>query len=198
MNIRTAVKNDKEALFRLWREAFGDGDDVIELFFDTVIEYDNTVVAEISGEAVSALYLIPAEISHEDRLYSAYYVYAAATLKDFRKRGIMAKLLEYSDILANRRKIDYLFLHPAEEELYAYYAKNGYKTAFYEKPDKYDGDFVKWGKDVVELELRLSEGESDTNGQNGFDNNSRKTGMIKRINVDAPIIDNAYLGITLE
>lgn len=195
MKIRTAVKNDKEALFRLWREAFGDGDEVIEHFFDTVIEYENTVVAEIDGEAVSALYLIPAEISHENKLYSAYYVYAAATLKSFRKRGIMAKLLEFADSLAEHRSIDYLFLHPAEEYLYAYYAKNGYETAFYEKEDTFDGDFVKWSEEVIELDRWLGEGESD---ENGFDNNSRKTGMIKRINADAPIIDNAYLGITLE
>ena len=124
MNIRTANKNDKKQLYRLWNEVFGDSEDVINTFFESVIKAENTVLAEIDGYIISALYLIEAEIVSNKKAYKAYYVYAAATGKEYRKRGIMAKLLEYADSLADKRKVDYLFLHPASEKLYDYYLKN--------------------------------------------------------------------------
>lgn len=191
MNLRIAGKNDKNQLYRLWQEAFGDAEKDIDLFFKSVIKADNTVVGETDGKIVSALYLIEAEIVRGDNSYPAYYVYAAATDKKFRRQGIMAKLLEYSSELARQRGVDYLFLHPETEKLYGYYAKNGFKTAFYNGCDN-DG-YVKWSEEIKELDRLLNDGEADTR-----DEHPGKTGMIKKINGTAPEIECAYLGITLE
>lgn len=174
MDYRIAVEKDKPELFALWQEAFGDGEEDIQLCFDTVFTRENTVVAVSDGRTVSALYLIEAEIVHEGIAYKAYYVYAAATLMGFRRQGIMSGLLDYACALAKERGFCYLFLHPASEELYGYYEKCGFETAFFKKPaslDEYSFDsnfsYVRWGMEAVELEARQSP-DTVFFGENGY------------------------------
>jgi len=194
MNIRTANENDKKQLYSLWNEAFGDSDEVIDMFYKSVIKADNTVLAEEDGRVISALYLIKAEITVNKKDYKAYYIYAAATDKKYRRRGVMGKLLEFCSALSEKRNVDYLFLHPETEKLYSYYAKNGFVTAFYENNGSHDG-VVKWGKEVISLDRMLNEGETT---EEKTDDKPRKTGMIKRTNANAPEVQNALMGITLE
>ena len=175
MNYRIADKGDKSALFSLWRSCFGDEDGVIERFFDTVIEFDNTAVAEDEdGGIVSALYLIPAVIRCGGEDFNAYYVYAAATDARFRRRGIMKNLLSFAGETAYGRGADYLFLRPGGEKLYGYYADNGFVTAFYEQkravaPDGVPElfDFVVWDEKVIKLDSELNGGMGFF-GKNGY------------------------------
>lgn len=174
MEYRIAFESDKAQLFSLWEEAFGDGRETVKRFFDTVIKTENTFVADNGDGVVSALYLIEADILTDKKKYKACYIYAAATQKRFRKMGIMSKLIEFAQALAVQRKADYLFLRPASEALYGYYAANGFRTAFYEKEQEITEDydfiklpFVQWDKDVCELDAYLSEGEAFF-GENGY------------------------------
>lgn len=59
-------------------------------------------------------------------MHRAYYVYAVATSPDFRHKGLMACLLNFASFVAEKRKIEYLFLVPETDELYAMYEKFGY------------------------------------------------------------------------
>ena len=165
MEIRLANKLDKNELYALWQEAFGDDENTIDLFFNTAVEYDNVPVISENGEIFSALYLIETEIVKAERSYGAYYVYAAATKKSQRKKGLMAKLLKYSEQLAKKRNIDCLFLRPETEKLYNYYEKQGFKTAFFEKkePIEYKGEeisdysFVNWDEKLVSLDCEFQD-----------------------------------------
>ena len=165
MELRLATQLDKHGLYALWQEAFGDSKETINLFFDAA-DYKNIPVISENGKIVSALYLIPTEIVSGSKKFSAYYIYAAATLKSQRKKGLMAKLLEFCSQLAKDRNIDYLFLKPEEEKLFNYYEKQGFKTAFYETEKrlykcenikKYS--YVNWNTTVFELECKFNETE---------------------------------------
>ncbi len=71
---------------------------------------------------VSQLFLIEGELSGD----TVGYIYAAATDKEYRGKGYMAELI-------NRAKIKYprLALRPAQDSLYEYYERFGFKTSFY-------------------------------------------------------------------
>ncbi len=186
MEVRLATENDKKGLYALWHEVFSDPEEIIDDYYNTVIKAENTVMAETDGKIVSALYLIETEIVHKGKAYKAYYVYAAATDENYRRQGIMKNLLDYSTSLAKSRNIDYLFLHPERnrEDLYNYYSKAGFKTAFYQKSESFDEkifdadySYVRWGKDVVELDGRQNDDSSFTS-KHGYVSYYCEMGMV--------------------
>ncbi|MBR2869250.1 MAG: GNAT family N-acetyltransferase [Clostridia bacterium] len=131
--IRFYNENDRENLIFLWNEAFGDEREAIEFFLDNRCIPQNTVVYEKNGKIASMLFLLEGKLLHKSVNYNAYYLYAAATLKKFRGRGIMKEMLDYAAKLSLERKIDFICLKPAEKNLYKYYDSNGYKTIFRSK-----------------------------------------------------------------
>lgn len=128
--IRLSVKSDYNELITLWQEAFGDCEEAIRLFLDSRYIADNTVVAEENGRIVSMLFLLEGKFRIKGRLYSSYYLYAAATAKSERGRGIMSELLAFAKQTAFDRGVDFICLKPAEESLYGYYSRFGYKAVF--------------------------------------------------------------------
>ncbi len=128
--IRLSVSSDFEGIIRLWQEAFGDTEEAIRMFLHSRYIPENTIVAEENGAVVSMLFLLDGKFKVDNILYNSYYLYAAATAKAYRGRGIMAELLGYAQNLAESRKIDFICLKPAEESLYGFYEKFGYKSVF--------------------------------------------------------------------
>lgn len=128
--IRLSQKNDREGLIALWQEAFGDTREAVELFIDKRYLPQNTLVDDDNGKITSMLYLLDGKVIADGVLMSAYYLYAAATLKKYRGKGIMAKMLQKAKELAESRGVDLICLKPAEESLYDFYKKHGYKTVF--------------------------------------------------------------------
>mgnify|MGYP002513826376 CR=1 FL=1 len=74
------------------------------------------------------MYLLDSEIKVNDKSYSAYYIYAVCTEPSYRGSGIMKKAFSYLEDLVVARKIDYVFLVPANEGLFSMYKKLGFKT----------------------------------------------------------------------
>lgn len=119
------------SLKRLWSEVFGDSDEYISLIFDegyTPAE----VFGEISdGEVVSALYLLKCNITSGGKIFNGRYLYAAATLPDYRKQGIMGRLINEAKQYIVDENIDFIALVPASEKLYGYYSKYGFESLMY-------------------------------------------------------------------
>lgn len=126
----------KKDLFSLWKEAFGDEDGYIELFFETVYKENITVFAEFDcGKAVSALYLMRSYIKSESRVLDGYYLYAAATLKAYRGKGLMGKLINEAKAYVSDKGKDFISLVPGEESLCAYYNRFGFEPLMYRCKD---------------------------------------------------------------
>lgn len=139
--IRLSKITDREGLIVLWQEAFGDSREAIEFFLERRFFPDNTLVAEENGRIASMLFLFDGEVKADDKLLKAYYLYAAATLKEFRGKGIMAAMLKEAETLARNRRVDLICLKPAEKSLYDFYKKHGYLTAFSTKTVTLKTDF---------------------------------------------------------
>ncbi len=117
-------------LKNLWQTVFGDTDDVIDFFFEHNVSLDNAYVYMADGKCVSAFYLIEAPVKEGSENKKAMYLYAAATLPEYRKRGIMAEMINYAVNRLEMAGYDYLYLYPANEKLYSYYEKAGFEAVF--------------------------------------------------------------------
>ena len=84
--------------------------------------FENCFFTEKDGKIISQLFVIDAELNGE----SVGYIYAAATDKTYQKQGLMGSLIEKVKQFYPR-----LALRPANERLYSYYEKFGFKTSFY-------------------------------------------------------------------
>ena len=122
----------KKSLSDLWYTVFGDSYDYIGLIFKPEYERDIICFAELDSEkAVSAFYLIKNALRFNNRLYNGYYLYAAATLPEYRKFGIMSKLIKEAQSYCEENKIDFISLVPSEESLYSYYSRFGFEESMY-------------------------------------------------------------------
>ncbi len=122
------VNEYSNSLKKLWAETFGDDREYINLLFDC--EYTPAeCFAEISdGEVISVLYLLKGYIMNGDESFEGRYLYAAATDVEHRGKGIMAKLINEAQKYAKDKKLSFICLVPADEGLYGYYARFGFKA----------------------------------------------------------------------
>ncbi len=129
-------ENTRSQAVSLWHEAFGDSDEYINFFLDTH-EACICLTQEENGELCSMLFLIDGELCGK----SAYYLFAAATFKKHRGKGCMVRLLEKAKSYAARNAKAFIVLVPAEEWLFDYYSRFGYKTCFYAKKQNINEEF---------------------------------------------------------
>ena len=117
------------SLIKLWNKVFGDDEDYIKLFFKNAY-YDCNCFAEIVGdEVVSAFYLLKCNIKYGGKIYSGRYLYAAATLPEYRGKGLMAKLISEAQEYIKAENLGFIALVPAQDSLYDYYGRFGFKEA---------------------------------------------------------------------
>jgi len=122
----------KEQAIALWQEAFHDTEKYIRFFLNQ--HGDATVLTKCcDNHLVSALYLIDGAIRNGSETAKAYYLFAAATFLRERRQGHMERLLKKAEDYAKSHQAQYLALVPASPTLFSYYAKFGFRTAFYAK-----------------------------------------------------------------
>lgn len=123
---RFASWEDVPALKSLWQEAFGDSKEYLDFYFSTRFSPGETLVL---GQPVNAmLTLLPAgwESGGGENM-PVRYVYAVATRRSARSRGLSTLLMRAADSWMKRSGIEAAFLVPAEESLFAFYARQGYQ-----------------------------------------------------------------------
>lgn len=130
MQLRVAQQKDIPKLYALWEEAFGDTKETVDLFFDTCFQMQNTLVAVCDGQVRSVVYLLRNVLQNGGKSFTASYIYAAATEKSYRGKGLMQALLTYTAETEAARDTDFLYLVPANAHLFRYYEKCGYHIAF--------------------------------------------------------------------
>lgn len=116
--------NESSELKNLWLTCFDEDKRAVDLFFKKAIKFTDVYCAKWNDKIVSALYCINANLNGE----KAHYIFGVATLPEFRCRGIMSDLMEYAlnDAIENGYSFSVLF--PANDSLYEFYEKFGYKA----------------------------------------------------------------------
>lgn len=124
--IRAASRHDIPALKVLFKACFGDTDEFLDLFFSEYFQRTTGMVAIRDKRIVAMLFLCPAKIKTSGIKSTIYYVYACATLSEYRNQGIMNQLLQVGYAYARQQKAWGLILVPASSGLAEYYSRLGF------------------------------------------------------------------------
>lgn len=122
MKIDHPKASEIPGLRRLWKQAFGDTDAFLDLFFATAFDPKRSLCA-VDGDAVAAMYWLDGTC----RGKPVAYLYAVATDKEFRGRGLCRALTERAHEILKTRGYAGAVLVPAEPGLFEMYGKMGYR-----------------------------------------------------------------------
>ena len=123
MRYRAIRESDLPSLAALWLRCFEEKEEAVKLFFERNLSNTHAYLAEDGGTAIAAVYLIGCQLVGK----SAHYLCGAATDPAYRHRGVMTALIEFALRDAARRGDCYSALLPANDGLYRFYARLGYK-----------------------------------------------------------------------
>lgn len=130
------------SLISLWHKVFGDNEEYIKLFF-TKAYFNSEAFAVTDGdEVVSCLYLLKSVIRCDGKLYKGRYLYAAATLDEYRGKGLMSQLIKEALEYAENEGLNFIALVPATDSLYGYYERFGFDEAMYKYRINVDSDIA--------------------------------------------------------
>lgn len=130
----------KSDIQKIWRECFpGDSARWRRMFFDAVYVDDEalTLTEPDSDRIVSSLLLLSYSMTFQGRALGLAYIYGAGTLRRFRAQGYMSRLLRQTLREASDRGDTFAALIPARPSLRQYYARFGFSTVFYSRPERY-------------------------------------------------------------
>lgn len=122
MIYRQMNARDIPALSELWLSCFEESREAVELFFKRNLSYTHGYLAGYENRPVAALYLIDCTLCGK----KAHYLCGAATLPEYRGKGIMSALVEFALSDAKLRGDSFSTLMPADDGLYRFYSRLSY------------------------------------------------------------------------
>ena len=123
-------------LRKLWREAFGDTDEFLDVFFKTAFSPERCACVTVDGDVAAALYWFSCEC-REKRIA---YIYAVATAKAYRGQRLCHKLMDYTHTVLKEQGYSGAVLVPVTPSLFEFYGGMGYKTCSTVTEQKYKAD----------------------------------------------------------
>lgn len=120
----------KEKLISNISSCFPNTTPVLEFYFENKFEpgYCNALITD--DEVASSVQVLPQEIILAGHSFTAKYIYAAATSPNFRRKGYMKNLLDFTANNEKNKNTDFLFLVPCGKDIEKYYEKLGYENFF--------------------------------------------------------------------
>ena len=112
------------ALRALWKEAFEDTDVFLDSFFESAFCADRCRCVTVDHTLAAALYWFDCEYRDE----KVAYLYAIATLKSYRGRGLCRKLMDEAHSILKKAGYVCVILVPGEKSLFDFYGKMGYRV----------------------------------------------------------------------
>ena len=112
------MKDFKEQLISLYKQSFDESGDYVDYFFQNRYKEENVAAVIMDGRVISALHLIPQKIMMDGKAVLAGYISSAATLPEFRGRGIFAETIAKADEMLVESGMDFCFLFPFKHEYY--------------------------------------------------------------------------------
>ena len=120
-----ADKSREAELIEIWKQSFGDSEEYIRTFFEWNLSKTMVIVYEVDGKAVSVAYLLPVTYERAgQKAVSCWYLYAAATLPEFRGRGYFGEIVK----VVREEVAEPVILVPGGASLVSYYEKQGMKV----------------------------------------------------------------------
>lgn len=132
VDIRLAQKDDLPRQKELWKTCFGDEDDYIDFYFDNKYKEKQTAVLLWDEEIVAMATMIPAALVMENnKRFDLSMLYAIATHPGFQGKGLSTQIMDFCHAYLEGQNQDMSILVPAQESLFDFYEKRGYRDGFY-------------------------------------------------------------------
>ena len=129
-----AQKSDLPALTALWQTCFGDEKKQIEAFWRALWPHIRVFAAYEGKTPCAMLCALPTTLVDEaGESFPAAYLYAVCTAPERRGRGLCAGLLACAEGSLKKDGIRFSALVPSSADLFGFYQKFGYKTAFFNR-----------------------------------------------------------------
>ncbi|MDR1201016.1 MAG: GNAT family N-acetyltransferase [Tannerellaceae bacterium] len=129
--VTLAQEYQKNDIIHIWNECFpGDSPEFIDLYFTKKYKSENTLVYLLEDKIASCLQILPYEMKYCGDVCPMFYISGAATLPEYRNRGLMKELLLHAFQEMKNRGALFTTLIPQEEWLAGYYQKYGYTPCF--------------------------------------------------------------------
>ncbi|MDR2824700.1 MAG: GNAT family N-acetyltransferase [Prevotellaceae bacterium] len=125
-----ATRQDENELKAIWKIVFKDTDFFTNLYFLHYFEPYNTLVFRDRNRIVAMLFMRPYDFRFCGTIVQCYYLSGLATLPEYRRKGIMYQLINFSYKVMKERKIPLAILIPVNQKMYAYYRKFNYEQVF--------------------------------------------------------------------
>ena len=131
IELRSSRREEVPRLKEIWKLAFGDSDESVDLFFQTYYDPERMLLLCEDGAPMTMLAMLRMDFSNAEGVHSSMsYVYALATHPDARSKGYGRQLLNYADDWARERGCDCICTKPAEAGLFRYFASVGFHECF--------------------------------------------------------------------
>ncbi|MGN0501693.1 MAG: GNAT family N-acetyltransferase [Ruminococcus sp.] len=111
-------------LKKLWLDCFEEKSQAVDLFFNCCLDFTSFYTASVENNPVAMLYLVSTTLNGK----KAHYLCSAATQIEYRNLGIMSRLIDFALADSHKNGDVYSLLFPANEKLYSYYERLGYKA----------------------------------------------------------------------
>ena len=134
--------NDTEQIIELWRSVFKEDSREDVLFFLNESKNAKCLGCYENKKLVSMLFLV--DCSYAD--LNGKYVYAVCTNERFRNKGYSSSLINE----AKRYMNDFLWLIPALDSLFRFYAKFGFKTKLHSDKEYKNRIVFDENKEIIE------------------------------------------------
>lgn len=123
--LRPSVPGDIPALRRLWKEAFGDSDAYLDLFFQTAYAPERSIVMTGEDSILGGAYWLDCTVSSQ----KLAYVYAVAITASRQGQGLGTQLMNAIHTRLAAQGYAGALLVPGSPRLWSYYRRFGYRTA---------------------------------------------------------------------
>lgn len=144
--IELASQSDTSEIRRLWDEAFPEEPLFNNWFFECRYRPDTCLVLREDGVIKAMAQQLCYELKDVGKVS---YIYGAATKQEYRRQGMMRRLLNFSFDMDKKRGRAASILIPQNKPLFDFYSALGYKTAFYVHSGTFEGK-----ADTTGFELR--------------------------------------------
>ena len=126
-----AHAQDLPGLTELWRRCFPtDEERYIHWFYKNFLLPERCPTAFAGGRPVCSCTLLEGELHRGEKRSSVFYLYALATLPEYRGAGLAGSILDLAQETAERTDRAGVILRPASQSLFPYYSAHGYRTVF--------------------------------------------------------------------
>lgn len=140
MEVRKLRWEERGKTRKLWEEIFiEDTPEFLDYYYSVKIAENEIYVIEEDGKIVSMLHLNPYQLQVGKKIVDGHYIVAVATDANYRRRGLMAKLLRTAMEDMRKNGEPFTFLMPAAE---AIYYPHGFRYVYRQKQGKISGKAI--------------------------------------------------------